>query len=218
MSVKAVLLHIDNKVASVSIAHSVVLKDSYLDMKCLLDALWYNLHQWKICGDLKMICILGYTKYPCLLCLWDSRADDQHYLQKEWLARGTLTPGGCNVKSSSLVDPKNVLLPPLHIKLGLTKNFVKGLNKSNPSFKFPTVSDAKLGAGVFNGPQICESMRDSTFDEVLTEAEKRTRESFKNVFTKFLGKKRRPNYEDMVYELMHNSLAWVRECQLRCIS
>ena len=57
------------------------------------------------------------------------------------------------------------------------KNFVKVLNKGNPSLKFlqskfPTVSDAKFGAGVFNGPQIRELMRDTTFDKVLTEAEK----------------------------------------------
>ena len=58
----------------------------------------------------------GYTKYPCFLCFGDSRADDRHYLQKEWPARGTLTLVRCNVKSSSLVDPKNVLLPPLNIK------------------------------------------------------------------------------------------------------
>ena len=89
----------------------------------------------------------GLTKYSCFLCLWDSRADDRHYLQKKWPARATLTPGRCNVKSSLLVDPKNVLLPPLHIKLSLMKNFVKALNKGNPSFKFfqskvPAVSDA----------------------------------------------------------------------------
>ena len=94
------------------------------------------------------------------------------------------------------------------------KNFVKVFNKGNPLFKFlqskfPVVSDAKLGAGVFNGPQIRELMRDTTFDEVLTEAEKRAWESFKNVFTNFVGNKRSPNYEDMVYELMHNFLALV---------
>ena len=71
---KAVLLHIGNKVALIPIAHLVVLTEPYFDMKYLLDALYYNLHQWKICGDLKMISILfglqgGYTKYPCFLCL-----------------------------------------------------------------------------------------------------------------------------------------------------
>ena len=73
-SMKAVLLHIGNRVASVPIAHSLVFKESYLDMKYLLDTLRYNLLQWKISGDLKMISILlglqeGYTKYPCFLCL-----------------------------------------------------------------------------------------------------------------------------------------------------
>ena len=73
-SMKAVFLHIGNKVASVPIAHSIVFKESYLDMKDLLDALCYNLYQWRICGDLKMISILlGFQ--GC----WDSRADDKHY-------------------------------------------------------------------------------------------------------------------------------------------
>ena len=40
-----------------------------------------------------------------------------------------------------------------------------------------------------NWPQIRELMRDSTFDEVFTEAEKRAWKSFKNVFTIFVGKK-----------------------------
>ena len=117
-SMKAVFLLIGNKVASVPIAHSVVFKESYLDMRYLL--VCCNLRQWRICGDLNMISIfLGfqgvYTRYPCFLCVWDSRADDRHYLQKEWPARGTLMPGRCIVKSSLLVYPKNVLLPPLHI-------------------------------------------------------------------------------------------------------
>ena len=76
-SEKAALLHI---VVSIPIAHSLVFKESYLDIKYSLDALCYNLHQWKIRGDLKMISILhglqgGCTKYPCFLCLRDSRAD-----------------------------------------------------------------------------------------------------------------------------------------------
>ena len=81
-------------------------------------------------------------------------------------------------------------------KLGL-KNFVKAL-KRQLSFKFlqskfSAVSDAKLGAGVFSGPQIRELTRDYTFGEVLTKAEKRAWESFKNVSTEFLEKKCNPN-------------------------
>ena len=41
------------------------------------------------------------------------------------------------------------------------KNFLKSLDKDSLSFqflqtKFPYVSDAKLCAGVFDGPQLCE--------------------------------------------------------------
>ena len=35
------------------------------------------------------------------------------------------TPGQFNVKSCSLVNAKDVLLSPLHIKLGSMKNFVE---------------------------------------------------------------------------------------------
>ena len=53
------------------------------------------------------------------------------------------------------------------------KNFVKALDKDGQSFlflqtKFPYVSDAKLRTGVFDGPQIRELMKDSSFDEILT--------------------------------------------------
>ena len=102
------------------------------------------------------------------MCLLDSRADGQHYLQIDWPLRKTFTLGVCNVKADSLVNPRNILLPPLQIKLGLMKNFVKALDKDGQSFrflqtKFPYVSDAKLLAGVFDGLQIRELMKDSSF-------------------------------------------------------
>ena len=47
--------------------------------------------------------------------------------------------------------------PPLYIKLGLMKNFVKGTHKTGRGFeyvrnKFPNVSDAKIKKGIFIGP------------------------------------------------------------------
>ena len=77
------------------------------------------------------------------------------------------------------------------------KNFVKALVKDGQSFpflqiKFPYVSDAKLRAGVFDGPQIRELMKDSSFDEILTGNEKTAWVSFKNVCTNFLGRKTKP--------------------------
>jgi hypothetical protein len=73
-SVKAVLLHNGNKNPSIPIAYAVHMKETYENMKNLLDKIIYNKH---VCGDLKIIAILlfmqiGYTKYCCFICEWDS--------------------------------------------------------------------------------------------------------------------------------------------------
>ncbi|GFT31367.1 uncharacterized protein TNCV_608091 [Trichonephila clavipes] len=71
----------------------------------------------------------GYTKFPCFLCEWDSRDMKQHYAKQTWPIRKALIPRVQNVERQSLVDPKKILFPPLHIKLGLMKQFVKALHK-----------------------------------------------------------------------------------------
>ena len=60
---------------------------------------------------------------------------------------------------------RKIVLPPLHIKLGLVKNFVKGMDKTGLGFeyvrnKFPNVIDGKIKEGIFIGPQIRELMQD----------------------------------------------------------
>ena len=64
--------------------------------------------------------------YSCFLCLWNSRADDQQYSRKQWPLREELTPGAHNVIRQPLVLREKILLPTLHIKLGLAKQFRKG--------------------------------------------------------------------------------------------
>ena len=76
----------------------------------------------------------GYTKHSGFLCLWNSRADEQHYLVKDWPARKDLTPGSNSVLNSSLIEKSKILLSPLHIKLGLAKQFVKALKSTSPAF------------------------------------------------------------------------------------
>ena len=73
-SLKGVLLHNGNKYPSISIAHSVHLKESYDNMELLLEAIKYSKYQWILCGDLTVIGLLmgmqaGFTKYSCFLCL-----------------------------------------------------------------------------------------------------------------------------------------------------
>ena len=119
-SLKAVLLHNGNSKPSIPIAHTVHLKETYDNMQVLLQAIKYESHKWKICGDLKVIALLmglqgGFTKHCCFLCLWDSRADDDHYVTREWPSRTTYEPGTGSVKFDPLVNAGDVLLPPLHI-------------------------------------------------------------------------------------------------------
>ena len=129
-------------------------------MELLLESIKYNEYQWILCGDLKVIGLLmgmqaGFTKYCCFLCLWDSRTVSPYYKQKDWGSRRTLIPGENSLKENPLVDMNKVLLPPLHIKLGLMKNFVKALHKNRAAFQhlstvFPGA--AKLKEDIFVGP------------------------------------------------------------------
>jgi hypothetical protein len=68
-----------------------------------------------------------------------------------------IVPGSKNVIYKPLVDRRNIILPPLHIKLGLMKNFVKAMDRNGDGFqylklKFPTLSDSKIKEGIFVGP------------------------------------------------------------------
>lgn len=63
-----------------------------------------------------------------------------------------------------LVWIHRVYLPPLHIKLDLMKNIVKVKGFLYLKKKFGNVlSDAKLKAGVFVGPQIRQLISDPVF-------------------------------------------------------
>ncbi|CAK8683893.1 unnamed protein product [Clavelina lepadiformis] len=130
---KCVLLHNENKFACVPIGHSVVLKEHYQSVKMILKKLSYTEHNWEICVDLKMFNFLlgqqgGYTKYPCFICYWDSRATDQRWIKKEWPIREQLVHEDKNIVNEPLVICDRIILPTLHIKLGLMKQFVKALD------------------------------------------------------------------------------------------
>ena len=87
-----------------------------------------------ICVDLKMVGFLlgiqgAYTKFPCFLCLWDSRARTEHWIKKDWSMRGELIPGSLNVLAPRLVERSEIVFSPLHINLGIMKQFVKAFEK-----------------------------------------------------------------------------------------
>jgi len=77
-------------------------------------------------SDLKIVALLlgmqlGYIKYCCFLCEWHSRDKKNHYVNKLWPKRTSLTPGEKNVVGTSLILPEKIYVLPLHIKLGLIK-------------------------------------------------------------------------------------------------
>ena len=164
-SLKALLLHNTNKCAPIPVAHSVTLKeeyanidvcssDLYANIELVLNKIKYRDHKWQICGDLKILTMIvgqqsGFTKFPCFLCFWDSRDRKNHYLKKNWPARERIETGSRNVINKPLVEPAKILLSPLHIKLGLMKQFVKALDQEGKCFaylveQFPALSSAKL--------------------------------------------------------------------------
>jgi hypothetical protein len=207
-----VLLHNGNKYSSIPVAHSVHLKETYTNLELVLKKVKYEDHQWIVCGDLKVLCMVlgqqgGYTKMPCFLCEWDSRARSEHWTRKVWPARVSFVPEVKNIVCKSLIDPSKVLLPPLHIKLGLMKQFVKAIDKEGDCFKyilqkFPGLSYEKVKEGFFVGPQIRKLMKDQQFENTMKSVERKAWVSFKNVVDNFLGNHKAPNYAEIVETLL----------------
>ena len=63
-----------------------------------------------------------------------------------------------NVENHPLMELSKILLPSMHLKLGLMKNSVKAMNQEEEAAftyfreKFPGLSEAKLKEGIFIGP------------------------------------------------------------------
>jgi hypothetical protein len=224
---KAVLLHNGNYNPSVPIAHVTEMTETYDTMKMLLERIKYGESKWSICGDLKVLGLLlglqsGYTKYSCFLCMWNSRDSNNHYSKKKWPPRENFTPGSHNVQHLPIVDLTKVLLPPLHIKLGLMKNFVKALAVEGAGLqylrdKFPSISEAKLRAGIFIGPKIRAILSDSDFEMSLTQNERRAWVSFRLVVDNFLESNKATSYKNMVNNLLKNYKRMGCRMSIKCI-
>jgi hypothetical protein len=133
-NLNCVLLNNGNKYGSIPIGHSTRMKEEYKTIFLVSEKINYQEHQWVICVDLNIVNFLlgqqsGYTKYPRFFCLWDSTAKHEHWARKDWPLREHMVVGGQNVINEYLVAPDRIILPPLHIKLGLMKQYVKALNK-----------------------------------------------------------------------------------------
>lgn len=213
LSLKAVLLHNGNILPSLPVAYGTHLKETYDILKLILEKINYATYKWKICADLKVVALIlglqtGYTKYCCFLCQWDSRARTDHYIKQNWCKRNEFIPGQKNVKNNPLVPPDKIILPPLHIKLGLIKNFVKALPRDGPAFqflktKFPTLSEAKIKEGIFVGPDVRKLIKDSTFLSRLSSVEMEAWLAFVDVTKNFLGNHKSPDFQEKITVMLN---------------
>ena len=97
-----------------------------------------------------------------------------HYLKRDWPQGKSLKVGEKNVEHPALAEWHKILLPPLHIKLGLMKNFVKATDRTGSAFKylvekFPRLSEAKIKEGflwVFKSARSSETICSTTYIRV----------------------------------------------------
>jgi hypothetical protein len=85
--------------------------------------------------------------------------------------------------------------PPLHLKQGLIKMFVKLMNKEGKGFdylrqKFPRKSEAKIKEGIFVGPHVRQLFQGSDFRNNLNTAERRAWDTFQNICSNIVGSKK----------------------------
>ena len=100
-----------------------------------------------------------------------------------------------------------IVFPPLHIELGVMKQFVKALNKEGACFKyicgkFPGLTIEKLKAGIFSGPQIRKLMNDHEFPSSMSKEEFYAWDAFVKVVKNFFGNKKASYYKELVANLL----------------
>ena len=140
--------------------------------------------------------------------MWDSRDRTQHYTKKDWLLREELVPWkDRNVINDPLMDRDRILFPPLHIKLGLIKQFTKALDKDGDYFTylcqvFPGLTMEKLKAGISDGPQIQQLSSDPEFENSMNEVELEAWKVFVLVVKNFFGNNMARNYAELVNNIL----------------
>ena len=101
------------------------------------------------------------------------------------------------------MNPQDVYLPPIHIKVRFTKIFVKSRDREGQAFaflsnKFPKFCEARVKEGISIGPQIWEVMHDLEFPSTLSDTEKAAWNAFYSVCTNIFGNHKAENNREIV--------------------
>ena len=98
-----------------------------------------------------------------------------------------------------------IIIPPLHVKLGVTKNLLKSTRPQVIQWLKENLLDglsyAKLTEGVLNGPDIRKLFDDSRFPEQLNELELNAFNSLVAYCDRFLGNHREDNFRELAENL-----------------
>ncbi|XP_031629028.1 uncharacterized protein LOC116344571 [Contarinia nasturtii] len=153
----------------------------------------------------------AYCKYCCPFCKWDSRwKGGNHYDKKNWplrTERGRV--GYYSIVRKPIIERSKVMIPNLHIKLGIVKSFIKTLVATNiTAFNhlkdnvFPKLTVGKITEGVLNGPDIRKLLKDERFVECLSRHQAIAWDSIKAVLNDVLGNNRTENYRVLLDDMM----------------
>ena len=130
---------------------------------------------------------------------------------KERPTSDTLKAGVPNVIHNPIVSRDKIMFPPLHIRLGLMKQFVKALSLDSECFQyllrnFTGLSYEKIKAGVFDGPQIGTLVRDQAFIPTVN-VQKAAWFIFVGVMKNFFGNKKSTKVWRFSWQNAH-SISW----------
>ena len=213
---------------AIPIAESDGMPESYQAIKTVLELLHYDDHQWFVQGDFKVINILtglkgGGSKYPCYLCNFDSRDYARHFETDQWApwTEDDREPGRFSFVERALVPADRIVLPELHVRMGVFQQFVKKLfeNSAHPAYQYYVTkfrskySEAKLAVGALIGPDIIRLSNDFGFVEALQQGGQNDSEnkelrawlSFVEVVNSFFGKNTRPDdFRERVGDLLNS--------------
>ena len=116
-------------------------------------------------------------KYPCFICLWDTRARNNPWVKKGWPPRDFMRVGKPNVINKPLFAKKKMIIPPMHIKFGLIKQLMNALPITGDCFNYVYLQSifcfnyGKAESRHFRSPLNSKTSKRSTFVQSMTDAE-----------------------------------------------
>ncbi|QQP57620.1 Uncharacterized protein FKW44_002666, partial [Caligus rogercresseyi] len=120
-----------------------------------------------------------------------------HYVKKEWPARDQLVPGARNIIHEPFVDGEKILIPPLHFKLWLMKQFTRALEKGGRCFSYLCRAFPRL-----TSEKIRKLIKDTEFQNSMNTLECAAWKSFVQVVNNFLGNTKAANHARLIITMI----------------